>query len=236
MATFYGKDSSYLVKNDLKYDFFAVMLLIFVLVVIWIIYKSAPAGISGIAALVGIIFIVKLSEPFIDLFKRKSNKFYRGWAGELDIKHVLQNLPDNFIVFQDVNFPEKRGNIDFVVVGPTGIFTVEAKSHMGNIGFNGYELTLNGRIFPEKNILKQSLSEALRLREFIKQKTDKEVFVKASLVFSKGYGMRFGLKPIDSVYVIGKDFLLSLIRSHPNYQYPLPQELLIEKLRTLVKI
>ena len=234
MPQFYGKSSSYLIKNDIKNSALAMGLVLFVLLVVWLIFKFYSPGAAGIAALIGIVIIIKVAEPFIDLLNRKSNKFYRGLNGEQEIKEVLKQLPDDFFVFQDLNFPSKRGNIDFAVLGPTGLFTVEVKSHKGSIGFNGYEMTLNGRTFPERNILRQSFSEAIRLKNYLKETTGQEVYVKSVLVFSRGYGLRFGLKPLNNVYVVGKDFLLDLIQNQPLYSFKSNPEIFAERMAHLV--
>jgi hypothetical protein len=234
MAKFYGKNSRYLIKGDLKNYGYAVGLVFLVLIVVWLFLKPPWVLGAPIAAVVGIYVLVRVLEPLITHFRRKSDKFYRGYSGELDIKSVLRELSDEFTVFQDLNFPGLRGNIDFAVVGPTGIFTLEVKSHYGEIGYNGYELTLNGRMFPERNILKQGYAEAMRLKNFIKNNTGQDIYVKPAIVFSRGYGLRFGLNPIDGVYIVGKDFLLELISRHPVYQYPLPQDQLVDSLKPLV--
>ena len=35
------------------------------------------------------------------------------------------------MVYNDVNLPGKRGNIDHVVIGPTGIYVIETKNYSG---------------------------------------------------------------------------------------------------------
>jgi len=39
----------------------------------------------------------------------------------------LEALPDNYFVIND--FATKKGTIDYIVVGPKGILTIETKSH-----------------------------------------------------------------------------------------------------------
>jgi len=57
---------------------------------------------------------------------KKVNNFLDGDDGEYDVEKVLKNLPDEFQVIPDVK--KTRGdNIDFVVVGPTGVFAIEVK-------------------------------------------------------------------------------------------------------------
>lgn len=57
---------------------------------------------------------------------------------------TLGKLPDEFRVVNDVATP--TGNLDHVVIGPTGVFVIETKSWRGIVGADGKgELTLNGK-------------------------------------------------------------------------------------------
>jgi len=55
-------------------------------------------------------------------------------------------------------------------------------------------------------------------------------------VFSRGYGMHFGLNPVNNVCVIGKEFLLEAIVTQPAYAFPVPREVIEERLKSLIKI
>jgi hypothetical protein len=235
MARIYGKNSGYLIKNEARYYFLAVGLVLLPLLVIWLLLKFSSPAVVGIGAVILIFFLVIVSEPLVKYLKAKSGKFYSGWGGELEVRRVLKSLPDDFAVFQDLNFPGRRGNIDFAVVGPTGVFTLEVKSHKGSIGFNGRELLLNGRAFWEKNVLEQSFGHAIGLKNYLRQAAGQEVFVKPALVFSRGRVSNFGFAPIRNVFVVGKDFLPDLLETQAAYHYPLPQNQVEQALSRLVK-
>gem|GEM_PF-6954897 len=54
------------------------------------------------------------------------------------------------------------------------------------------------------------------LRQYLKEKIQKEFFVNPVLVFSDKYAsVKFGLNPINSVYVVQKEYLIKLIESFP---------------------
>ncbi|BDZ71411.1 nuclease-related domain-containing protein [Methanobacterium petrolearium] len=42
-------------------------------------------------------------------------------------------------MYNDVNLPGKRGNIDHVVIGPTGIYVIETKNYSGSYRIKGNE-------------------------------------------------------------------------------------------------
>jgi hypothetical protein len=217
MAKFYGKTGGYLIRNDLKYFSFAVGLVLLVLILIWLIAKSAPPVIVGVAALFFIFFIVVPANPFILFFRRKSNRFYRGWGGERAIKKELENLPKNFTVFQGLKIGKHKGDIDFVVLGPTGIFLLEVKSHKGEIGFNGLDLTLNGKSFNGKSPLRQVHGETWALKKYLALHTKKDFFIHSVLVFSNPRAeVHFGYNPIANIYVVDKNSLLGLFERFPK--------------------
>ena len=130
------------------------------------------------------------------------------------MRKVLENLSDNYVIFCNVGL-YNRGDIDLVILGPCGLIAIEVKSYKGGITFENGKLLINGyRI--KKDILKQTMNEALDLRQYLKQKMQKEFFVIPVLVFSSKYaGVRFGLNPVNNAHIIQKEYLIKLIESLP---------------------
>lgn len=46
----------------------------------------------------------------------------KGIKGESIVAEYLNELPKDYFIFNDVNLPNGRGNIDHIVIGPNGIF------------------------------------------------------------------------------------------------------------------
>ena len=158
----------------------------------------------------GIIFIIIHS-----FFKKHELSFFKwrsGERGEKTILGELKKLSDEYCVFYDM--PIKGiGNIDFIVIGPTGVFTIEVKNHAGVIGFNGTQLTHDGKLFEEKDVMNQAMSEALHLKELLPEVS----FVHSMLVFSNyKASMHFGLNEIKHITVIGKPYLMKAITERPS--------------------
>ncbi|HWQ21758.1 MAG TPA: nuclease-related domain-containing protein, partial [Clostridia bacterium] len=66
-----------------------------------------------------------------------ADRYYGGAGGEFDVGATLSELPDEFHVFNGLDF--YAGDVDHVVVGPTGVFVVETKNHSGTISLkDGY--------------------------------------------------------------------------------------------------
>jgi hypothetical protein len=213
MAKFYGGQSKYLVFNEKYYSLQAFVatsglyFIFFALVEKFREYLTVPGVIALIIVLgpPGIIFYLLRR-----YFKHKEFSFSKGREGESIIFFELMKLPDDFYIFQDVKI-DFDWNIDFVVLGPTGVFAVEVKADSGMITFDGINLLKDGEVF-KKNIINQAKGEALKIKEILHEVE----FVYPVLVFSnyRAYA-NFGFKPQNYVYVLNKRYLNNFIKSLP---------------------
>jgi nuclease-like protein len=96
-------------------------------------------------------------------------RWARGAEGEEEIGHVLEGLGDGWFTLHDLD--TGRGNIDHVVIGPGGLFTIETKSHGGRISVD--------------RIDQRMLRQAYAQRKWLEGVTGHEV--EALLVFSAAY-------------------------------------------------
>jgi len=81
-----------------------------------------------VAELVLLITMFGVTRYVIPMLERGD----RGASGEEHVGGILDEMSDaNWRVIHDATFG--RGNIDHIVIGPGGIFTVETKSHPGPI-------------------------------------------------------------------------------------------------------
>jgi Nuclease-related domain len=104
------------------------------------------------------------------VFEPSFDRWLRGAEGEESVGAVLDGLAgEGWLAIHDVSLG--RGNVDHVVAGPGGIFTIETKSNRGRINID--------RI--ESRMLKQAYAE----RKLIERITGMEV--QALLVFSEAY-------------------------------------------------
>lgn len=144
-------------------------------------------------------------------------RFHSGLIGESQIGIILTQLSPEYYVFQDVHIPGHKENIDYVVVGPTGIHAIEVKNNkgIGILGFNGHELTEHGKPF-KSDFLRQTMREATSLNEYLIQNGLKDVFVNPILVFShRTAKVTFGILPKKNVHVIGYKWLVKMITTEP---------------------
>ena len=98
-------------------------------------------------------------------------KYRKGLKGELKVKEALKGLKDCYVVFNNVRLPNGNGNIDHVVVGPTGVFAIETKNIRGNFVCEGEEWfkVKNGKVRRIKSFSRQAKRNALALRNFLRR-------------------------------------------------------------------
>jgi hypothetical protein len=115
--------------------------------------------------IVGMLALVRHVTPLIA-------RWSRGAQGEEHVGAILDGMRDDgWFALHDVSVG--RGNIDHILIGPAGIFTIETKSHPGRISVD--------RIDPR--MLKQAYAEA----KVVERITG--MGVKPLLVFSRAYLM-----------------------------------------------
>jgi len=104
-----------------------------------------PAGGSLLSVALGLLMwlVARVTFRRMDVLDKEREHWGKGAAGEKSVAHTLSKLPDGFRVVNDLATP--TGNLDHVVIGPTGVFVIETKNWRGIIGADGKgELTWNG--------------------------------------------------------------------------------------------
>lgn len=162
-----------------------------------------------------------------------ADKYKLGQEGEDSVFPILSSLPDNYIVWRDLEI--KYGNIDYVVVRPNEVFNIEVKNHKGKISFNGYELLRNCYPFKEGDFLKQVTRQYFELDALIKRDSYQTVPIISILVFSnkETFVDCNPYKPVkNGIYVLHERMLKNFIEHYHSSPKPinLPAlELLLQK-------
>jgi hypothetical protein len=140
--------------------------------------KAAPAS----NFLAGIVFTYGLLQFFVP---------YQNWKSGLNgERRVVSNLSDKlsneFSIYNDVllKYGQRSGNIDHVVIGPTGIFVIETKNNQGSITYDGYGWKgIGGNRNPSSQVNKNMfrIKDILKTCELFKVK---ELYLKQIVLFS----------------------------------------------------
>jgi len=64
---------------------------------------------------------------------KKYETWFKGDEGEKIVIRELEPLEDNYYLINGIVLPGSRGDIDHIVIGPNGIFVIEAKNYSGEI-------------------------------------------------------------------------------------------------------
>jgi len=116
---------------------------------------------------------------------RQRSCWRKGAVGEALVAATLTDLPNDFIVVNDVS--KRFGNIDHVVIGPTGVYVIDAKNWKGSVKSDGQgELQLNGKGLP-KPAIKSLLAGVMNFQCKLKALTDTDHFVRGVMVFPNAY-------------------------------------------------
>ncbi len=110
----------------------------------------------------------------------------RGALGEIQVGFILSDLPKGFYVINDLT--TAFGNLDHVVIGPTGVFVLETKNWRGVIAPDGKgELLLNGKKI-DKDYVRALVSRTLNIRDKVRVLAPgPDPFYRAVLVFTSAW-------------------------------------------------
>lgn len=128
--------------------------------------------------------------PAFKIFSRLSDQQIRmsradekGASGEIAIDRYLKELPDTYTVVNDLSFADSYGNIDHLVLGPTGVFAIDVKNWRGTVSADGKdELLCNGKP-TEKPLIKNFTRRAMELKNRIRALTAMDPYVQCLFVF-----------------------------------------------------
>ncbi|PVX24615.1 MAG: hypothetical protein CW691_07055 [Candidatus Bathyarchaeum sp.] len=122
---------------------------------------------------------------------RKYNIWRAGAKGEEKVAKCLKSLRGRYRVFHDVVLPRTRGDIDHVVVGPSGVFVIETKNNNGTISCNGdswsqWKTGKKGGSYKGKigSPSKQAKRNAVLLANLVGRRLHTRFFVHAIVVFA----------------------------------------------------
>lgn len=147
---------------------------------------------------------------------KNNNTWGKGSEAESFVGKSLMQLTQEYKVIEDLN--TGRGNIDYIVIGPTGIFTIEVKASRGRVSYSNGQLLINSAVLL-KNYLYQTEAERYWLFRELNQHFNRSYPVTGLLEFPYGYIDKTSIKgPIKERVWIGQgDFHHCLIKNSRDF-------------------
>lgn len=208
---------------------FWIIKLVISIIYLWLIYLFLivlqRTNYSFLGTIISsLIFLVALKAiQGVDKQNRKDiKKNYRTWGkgagAELVEERLLESLPPEYKIIKDFN--TGRGNIDFVVIGPTGIFTIEVKANQGIISVVNQQLFINEQLF-EKDYLKQAFAEKTWLSDRLHSHFNERYEVVGILEFPNGKINTSTIHgKIDNIWIGGRGFHRYVMNKSPQTLTP----------------
>lgn len=144
-------------------------------------------------AVITLLAIALLGYSFyriIPIFRHIQN-LRLGRDGERVLGQQLEALhAHGFKVLHDI--PNEKGNIDHILIGPKGIYTVETKtiskptSGATEIQYDGSAVSING-LPPDNKPIKQSEAEVHWVKNTLKERTGKDFSVQGVIIYLGWY-------------------------------------------------
>lgn len=133
--------------------------------------------------------------------------------GEEEVYKELVRLPQEYIFLADFH-KNKRKNVDFVVIGHTGIFAIESKNtQKGTVTSDNNGIYINGSPFEQKDPLKQAYEGGVEVQNFLKDVLNLSVPVTPVLVFANpGVETSFCKEKKKDVFVVEISCLASFLQ------------------------
>jgi len=164
-------------------------------------YPPQPIVAWGFAIICCVFWAIKFSR-----LKKKAKNLRLAKDGEKVVGEYLERFrADGYKIFHDV--VGEGFNIDHVLIGPAGVFTIETKTiskpakGKAEIEYDGEKITVNG-FQPDRDPIVQSKAQASWLKNLIKESTGKNVDVKP-LVLYPGWYIRFPSRKVkQEVFVL----------------------------------
>lgn len=127
---------------------------------------------------------------------KKKKLLRKGMVGEQILGKFLEEqlMPEKYHIIHDLvaKVGERKFNVDHVIVGPTGIFSVETKNWTNPDGsyhqifYDGKKILVDGKA-PVRDPLVQGIAGAKWLKDLVETLTGRSFFVQPIVVFLGSY-------------------------------------------------
>lgn len=225
------KASNSYLKNQVRKNFAKAALSTLILLALFalLIYRLLTLH-FGVLEAAGFIFLLA---PLIALYyySRRYHIYTGGLQGEQNVSdHLTRNLNDDYYLINDLYLQGGGGDIDHVVLGPTGVFVLETKNWSGNITCNRDAWQRSSKQIPSSPS-QQVRRNAAKIRHIIDSSPDLRglgVWVEGVVVFTNKHAMLHLYNPAVAIVMLPQ--LSCHISTHSS-----PRQLSRQELEALAK-
>ncbi|HTY75671.1 MAG TPA: nuclease-related domain-containing protein [Candidatus Nanoarchaeia archaeon] len=136
------------------------------------------------------------------IYLRKYHVYLGGWNGEKRVVEILRtSLGNDYFLINNVRFRDGQGDIDHIVLGPNGIFSIETKNWRGKITCNGDSWQRKDRPLVASSPSEQAKKNAFRVRHAIEKnkKISFNSWIEPILVFTNKHAELYLNNPTVAV-------------------------------------
>jgi len=139
--------------------------------------------------------------------RQTTESWRKGYEGEVMTGKALERLPPGFTVLHDLRLPRSRANIDHLVVGTTGVFTVETKHYSSDVVIRRGMARHAGRSMDQ--VVEQANQQAEVVRSVLGCGVRAVVCVQGARVIVEGW---FSKPVVDGVLFCSGNRLVEVLR------------------------
>ena len=177
-----------------------------------------------------VVAIWALAFSVVQFFRvrKQIRSFNRGIEAEKAVGQFLEQFrKEGYAILHDVPGESggKKFNVDHVLIGPKGIFTVETKGRTKpqkgqcKVVYDGQQVTINGQA-PDRDPIVQAKAQAAWLEDLLKSCTALKSVPITPLVVFPGWYVDYGKARNAQVKVTTEQLIGSCIRSSPHSMDP----------------
>jgi hypothetical protein len=143
---------------------------------------SSVTTLATVLILVCIIYLVdRVGFRKLEEIEKRRMAMRKGAAGENAVAKILEDFPEDYCIINGLTTP--FGDLDHVVVGPTGVYILDAKNWKGAVSADGKGgILLNGKP-TDKHAVNPLVTRMMNVKEKIKTLCNLDPFFKVVLVF-----------------------------------------------------
>ena len=140
----------------------------------------------GLMGVVGAFYVCRFQSERIDRYERERMNWRKGALGEHAVLNTLESLSDRYFVLNDVR--TANGNLDHIVVGPTGLFAIETKNWRGLVTVNEQGKLLTNGVPSTQPCFRPFLGRGMSVLDQVRVLARRDnIYVRAVMVFPKAW-------------------------------------------------